>query len=80
MAHVIHPLTGVELNSVDIERKALNFDEAVTAHLMRMQGIKYNIIAQHLGTNTHRLGEVFREEKHVGAKLKASNLLALAAE
>ncbi|MCT4654261.1 MAG: hypothetical protein N4A65_00465 [Cohaesibacter sp.] len=77
---IIHPLTGVELNDVEIERKALNFNEAVTAHLMRMQGEKYNIIAQHLGTNTHRLGEVFREELHIGAKQAASRLLATAAE
>ena len=76
----IHPLTGVKLNEVEIERKALNFEEAVTAHVMRMTGEKYNIIAQHLGTNTHRLGEVFREEVHQGAKQVASQLLATAAE
>ena len=75
MALVTHPLTGVEINPVVIERKALSFDEAVTAHVMRMQGVKYNIIAQHLGTNTHRLGEVFREEKHGGSKRAAIAML-----
>ncbi|SNZ21687.1 hypothetical protein [Cohaesibacter gelatinilyticus] len=77
---IIHPLTGVELNDVEVERKSLNFDEAVTAHLMRMKGVKYNIVAQHLGTNTHRLGEIFREEVHIGSKEAASRLLAIAAE
>lgn len=76
MATFTHPITGIEINPVFIERKALSFDEAVTAHVMRMQGVKYNIIAQQLGTNTHRLGEVFREEKHAGSKNAASALVA----
>ncbi|MCJ8517781.1 hypothetical protein ABID21_000704 [Pseudorhizobium tarimense] len=75
MAITTHPLTGVEINPVVIERKALSFDEAVTAHVMRMQGVKYNIIAQHLGTNTHRLGEVFRGEKHSGSRRVAEALI-----
>ncbi len=65
----IHPLTGVKLNEVEIERKALNFEEAVTAHVMRMTGEKYNIIAQHLGTNTHRL-ERFSEKRYTRARSK----------
>ena len=72
----LHPLTGIELNPVVVERKALSFDEAVTAFVLRAQGCKYNIIAQHLGTNTHRLGEVFREEKHVGAQAAAIALVS----
>jgi hypothetical protein len=35
MATIRHPITGVELNPIAIERKALNFDEAVTAHILR---------------------------------------------
>lgn len=76
MATMTHPVTGVKINPVVIERKSLTFDEAVTAHVMRIQGVKYNIIAQHLGTNTHRLGEVFREEKHEGSKAAAAALLS----
>ncbi len=76
MATLTHPMTGIEMNPILIERKALTFEEAVTAHLLRMQGVKYNIIAQQLGTNTHRLGEVFRGEKHVGSKAKAKELIA----
>ncbi|EXL03883.1 hypothetical protein [Brucella anthropi] len=72
----LHPITGVKINPVVIERKALSFDDAVTAFVMKMQGVKYNIIAQHLGTNTHRLGEVFRGEKHYGAKAKADALIS----
>ncbi|GAA4172175.1 hypothetical protein GCM10023069_32940 [Shinella granuli] len=75
MATLMHPVTGVKINPVIIERKSLTFDEAVTAHIMRMQGVKYNIIAQQLGTNTHRLGEVFRGEKHSGSKEAAIALL-----
>lgn len=75
MATMTHPITGVKINPVVIERKSLTFDEAVTAHVMRIQGVKYNIIAQHLGTNTHRLGEVFRGEKHWGSKEGAIVLL-----
>lgn len=70
-----HPLTGVSINPVLIERKSLTYQEAMTAHVMRMQGVKYNIIAQQLGTNTHRLGEVFREEKHIGSRESALTLL-----
>ncbi|MDO1580885.1 hypothetical protein [Rhizobium oryzicola] len=77
MVTLVHPMTGVEMNPVLIERKALTFDEAVTAHLLKMQGVKYNIIAQRLGTNTHRLGEVFRGEKHEGSKVKAEELFTL---
>jgi hypothetical protein len=76
MAIVTHPITGVEMNPVIIERKSLTFDEAVTAHVMRMQGVKYNIVAQHLGTNTHRLGEVYRGEKHPGSRRVAAALIA----
>ncbi|CAN7331570.1 hypothetical protein LJR030_003403 [Rhizobium sp. LjRoot30] len=76
MAIATHPITGVEINPIVIERKSLTFEEAVTAHVMRIEGVKYNIIAQHLGTNTHRLGEVFREEKHSGSKKIAMNLVA----
>ena len=77
MALETHPLTGVKINPIVIERKALTFDEAVTAQVMRMQGVKYNHIAQHLGTNTHRLGEVFRGEKHVNSRNMAMYMLAM---
>ncbi|MCD2175811.1 hypothetical protein [Rhizobium sp. C4] len=76
MASMLHPITGVEINPVVVERKSLTFDEAVTAQIMRLQRIKYNIIAQHLGTNTHRLGEVFRGEKHEGSKAVAVQLMS----
>jgi len=75
MATTKHPITGVELNPIQIERKALNFDEAVTAQVMRKQGEKYNHIAQMLGTNTHRIGEVFRGEVHPKSDEKALELI-----
>lgn len=76
MVTLVHPITGVEMNPVVIERKSLSFSDAVTAQILRMQGVKYNLIAQQLGTNTHRLGEVFRGEKHEGSKALADELLA----
>lgn len=76
MATQPHPITGVELNPITIERKALNFDEAVTAHLLRKRGTKYNHVAQLLGTNTHRVGEVLRGEVHPNAESVAERLLS----
>ncbi|HCZ00159.1 MAG TPA: hypothetical protein DHV56_09220 [Rhodobacter sp.] len=75
MARLIHPLTGVELNPIPIERTSLNFEEAVTAWLMRLQRAKYHTIAMRLGTNTHRLGEVFRGEVHITAEAAARTRL-----
>lgn len=75
MATFRHPITGVELNPIAIERKALSFDEAVTAHLLRSRGTKYNHVAQLLGTNTHRVGEVLRGEVHPKAAEVAAELV-----
>lgn len=75
MAIHTHPITGVKLNPIEIERTALSFDDAVTAWIMRHKGEKYHVIAQKLGTNTHRLGEVFREEVHKGSAQAALRLL-----
>lgn len=71
MATTTHPLTGVELNPILIERRALDFDEAVTVWIMRLQGVKYQHIAIMLGTNTHRVGEVLRGEKFSEAEAVA---------
>lgn len=72
---VIHPITGIRLNALELERVALDYDEAVTAHLMKMQGEKFSRIAHLLGANPARLGEVFRGEKHPGAASEAQSLL-----
>lgn len=76
MAAFKHPITGVKLNPIDVERPSLEFEEAVTAWILRMQGTKYQVVAQKLGTNTHRLGEVFRGEKHIGSRAEALRLIA----
>jgi len=76
MATLKHPLTGVELNAIQIERPALTYDEAVTAHVLRLQGDKFTLIAQRLGTNPFRVGEVMRGEKHPGAPETALKILA----
>ena len=75
MATYRQPITGVELNPIAIERKALSFDEAVTAHILRRRGTKYNHVAQLLGTNTHRVGEVLRGDVHPKAAEVALGLM-----
>lgn len=74
--YAVHPITGVKINAMPIERISLNRKDAVTAFIMRMQGEKYANIAHKLGTNTFRLGPIFREEEHIGAKQEAERLLA----
>ena len=67
-------INGVQLNAIDYERVSLDFDEAVAAHILRKRGEKFQIIAQKLGTNPARLGEIFRGEKHPGSKEEASRI------
>tara|TARA_R110002110_G_scaffold185221_4_gene392309 strand:- start:2151 stop:2321 length:171 start_codon:yes stop_codon:yes gene_type:complete len=35
-------------------------EDAVTAHILRHQGVSYTDIVQMLGTNANRVGDVFR--------------------
>lgn len=72
-----HPVTGVELNRIAIERKALSFDEAVTVHLMRWKGTKFQSIAHLLGTNTARVGEVLKGTIHPAAQREALKLRSI---
>jgi hypothetical protein len=71
----VHPVTQIELNTIEVERVSLDYQEAVTAHLMRLQGNKFSQIAHQLGTNPARLGEVFRGEKHPNARAAAEKIL-----
>lgn len=75
MATTRHPLTGVSLNVIEVTRKSLSEAEAITAIILRQQGEHYHAIAQKLGTNTHRLGEVFNGKVHPRASNKALELL-----
>lgn len=77
MSIIPHPLTGVKLNELPIKRASLNSRAAVTACVLRLQGWKWHDIAAALGTNTHRLGEVFRGEKYPEAEQEARALLGL---
>lgn len=76
MAMIRHPITGVPINEIAIERIALTFEEAVTVWVMRLTGEKFAIIAQKLGTNTHRVGEVLRGEKFPNSRETAETLLS----
>lgn len=75
MATERHPITGVELNRIEVRRPALDFQDAVTAIILRQRGEDYQVIAQKLGTNTARLGEVFRGEMYPNAAKEALRLL-----
>lgn len=77
MATIPHPLTGVELNELTVRRASLGSKAALTACILRLQGWKWQDIAAALGTNTHRLGEVFRGEKYPEAQQQARALLGL---
>jgi len=75
MAPIKDPITGIALNPIIIERKSLSYRDAVTAWVLRLRGVKYNHVAQYLGANTHRLGEVFRGEVHIGSEAEAKKLM-----
>ena len=70
------PELGVELNPIVVRRKRLSFDDAVAAWAMRLRGEHYNTIAHRLGCNPARLGEVFRGERHRGARKRAVEMLS----
>lgn len=75
-AHISeHPITGVKLNVIAHKRRALNFNEAVTAHILKQQGATYTDIVHKLGTNANRVGEVLRGEVHPDASGEALKLL-----
>ncbi|WP_370045514.1 MULTISPECIES: hypothetical protein [Salipiger] len=75
MAISRHPMTGVPLNDIVVRRKALDEDDAVTAHIMRRQGSSFTEIVHRLGTNANRVGEVLRGDAFPQAAEKARNLL-----
>ena len=75
MAITKHPMTGVELNDITIKRKTLSLDDAVTAHIMRQQGVTFTDVVQKLGTNANRVGEVFRGDVHPQAANIALDIL-----
>ena len=70
-----HPITGVALNVIARKRRALSFVEAVTVHVLQMQGVTYTDIVHKLGTNANRIGEILRGEEHPNAKAEAFRLL-----
>ncbi|WP_126136712.1 hypothetical protein [Tritonibacter mobilis] len=73
--HERHPLTGVVLNVPARKRRALTFAEAVTVHILYIQGVEYTDIVYKLGTNPYRIGEVLKGEIHPAAQTEAYRLL-----
>lgn len=60
MATYLHPVTGVELNQIDVRRKSLDETEQATVRLLRQSGTYVSDIAHMMGTNPARIGEVLR--------------------
>lgn len=73
-----HPITGVSLNIIAQKRRALTRAEAITVHVMHIQGVSYTDIVHKLGTNANRVGEVLRGDAHPGAVDEAYELLRAA--
>jgi len=71
-----HSVTGVKLNPILIKRVSLDFEDAVTVWVEKLQGSQYQHIAQMLGANTLRISEVLRGEKFPEAKAEAIDRLA----
>jgi hypothetical protein len=75
MATVTHPVTGIPLNDIAIKRTSLDEIEAVTACIMHKQGHTFTDIAQSLGTNANRVGEVFSGKVWPDAERKARKMI-----
>ena len=75
MAISKHPITGVPVNEITVKRKWLTEEDAITIHLMRLQGATYTDIVHHMGTNANRVGEVLRGEIWPNAAEKARAIL-----
>ena len=76
MATFNHPITGIPLNSIKEKRKSLDYDEAVTAHILRMEGRKIQTITAMLGTNQGRVVAVLNGEVHPKAANDAVKQIA----
>lgn len=76
MAYTEHPLTGEPLNVISVKNKSLTRRQAVTAHVLRLQGDTFTDIVQKLGTNANRVGEVFNGTRHSGAAFDAIKIVS----
>lgn len=74
MAQFVHPLTGVKLNAITVKRPRLSKSDAVTVFILKMEGVSYTDIVQHLGTNAYRVGEVLRGEVWPEAHMMAIDI------
>ncbi|OWU80721.1 hypothetical protein ATO1_08855 [Phaeobacter sp. 22II1-1F12B] len=63
------------MNTISVRRKALSERDAVTVHVMKLQGDTYTDIVQQMGTNANRIGEVLRSEVHPSTHIRAVELL-----
>ncbi|MBL1434720.1 MAG: hypothetical protein COB08_000765 [Rhodobacteraceae bacterium] len=57
------------------KKQTLSFDDAVITFILRMEGIRREVIAQRLGTSPDRVNEVLLGDAHPKAAREASTLL-----
>ena len=70
-----HPITGVELNDIDVKNAALGPQEAVTVHILSQEGKDRTTIAHMLGTNPARIIEVVKGSEHPNSANEALKLM-----
>lgn len=75
MATYKHPITGVELNIIDIDRASLDEVEAVTVHILNFEGHDQDAIASRFGTNQARISDVLKGRTHTGAAERAAQMM-----
>ncbi len=66
MATYYHPVTGVLLNQITVQRSNLGWLERETARLLRRDGLSQQQIAAKLGTNQGRVNEALADDDDDG--------------
>ncbi len=60
-----------KLNTIEVRRSSLTFEEAILVWRLRSHGEKQHVIAAMLGTNAGRVADVLTGKTHEGAQLAA---------
>lgn len=66
MATYHHPVTGVLLNHITVQRSSLGWLERETVRLLRRTGLSQQQIAAELGTNQGRVNEALADDDDDG--------------
>ncbi|UFS65294.1 MULTISPECIES: hypothetical protein [Paracoccus] len=66
MATYYHPVTGVLLNHITVQRSSLGWLERQTVRHLRREGLSQQQIAARLGTNQGRVNEALTDDDDDG--------------